>query len=159
MCRSLMNWAVGFVVLVAVPAAWAQDKKGDEGRLAGVRFQKATPLKDGVNRFNERVEALGKADGLDLARDEAPLTAEEVVAAIRGWSPDQHPVRDETLKEFRKIAETETLPPGSSLRFTPGWVYKGHRFDVWWIDLTLPTGEKTIYKYRICSRLFRSIPE
>jgi hypothetical protein len=133
-------------------------RAADDDRLAGVRFREATHLKDGVQRFNEQVERLGKADGLDLARGEAPLTAEEVVAAIRGWIPAQHPVEDETLKKFRQIADSEVLPPGSSLHFTRGWVYEGHRFDVWWVDLSLPTGEKTAYAYRIRSRLFRSGP-
>jgi len=130
--------------------------RADEDRFAGVRFSEKTPLEDGVKKFNEQVKRLGDADGLDLANGEAPLTAEEVIAAIRGWIPKQHPVKEDQLKQFQLIADTKMLPPGSRIHFNTGWVYNGHRFDVWWIDLTLPTGEKTIYTYRIRNRLFRS---
>ena len=82
---------------------------------------------------------------------ELPLTEAEVVASIRGWIPEHTPgVTDDVYNQFQEIAESHTLPEGAELSFCPGWTgYRGYRFKVWWIDLSIKTGEKTGYTFRI----------
>lgn len=124
----------------------------DDGNYAGVQFERETALAEGVERFNDRVKVLG------IGQDEPPLTSDEVVAAVRGWIPERPAVAPEVLKQYRKIAGSGKLPPGSSISFTRGWIYGGYRFEVWWIDLNIMTGEKTGYTFRIRDRTIRSEP-
>lgn len=112
-------WSVAVIALAT--AVCAADPFAAEIRLATA-----------VERFNARakLDAVGKA--------ESPLTAEEVVAAIRGWVRKQHPVPDAFYNAFQTVANTQTLPAGSRLDFTTGWQKNnGHDFVVWWVDLTL----------------------
>ena len=105
----------------------------------------ATSLKAAVENFNQktRTHSIGKT--------QLPLTEDEVVAAVRGWIPEHTPgVTDDVFDQFQEIAESRKLPEGAELSFCPGWTgYRGYRFKVWWIDLSIKTGEKTGYTFRI----------
>lgn len=102
-------------------------------------------LKAAVAEFNK------KSSSHSIGKTQPPLTEAEVVAAIRGWIPKTTPgVTDEVFEQFQEIAESETLPDGAELSFCPGWRgYRGFHFTVWWIDLSIKTGEKTGYTFRI----------
>ena len=102
-------------------------------------------LKVAVEGFNTetRTHPIGKS--------QLPLTEDEVIAAIRGWIPEHTPgVTDDVYEQFQQIAESRELPEGASLSFCPGWTgYRGYTFKVWWIDLSIKTGENTGYTFRI----------
>jgi hypothetical protein len=131
----------GLAAWLAVAVA-AGDTSGAGGTLA-----------DTVAAFN--TEAARDAIG----RHEPPLTEDEVVAALRGWIRKRHPVSDDVYKLFQAIAETRQLPEGAELTFTTAWSgYNDLHFDVWWVDLSLSTGQGTGYTYRIRDRKIRSRP-
>jgi hypothetical protein len=102
----------------------------------------ATPIKTAVDKFNQRTA--GQADFLS----QSPLTEEEVIAAIRGWIPEHTPgVTNEVYDQFQQIAESGMLPHGAELRETDRWNgYRDFVFEVWWIDLSIKTGEGTGYE-------------
>jgi hypothetical protein len=118
------------------------------------RAESSTSLADAVTAFN--ILAQNRPNG----RDQAPLTEDEVVAAIRGWVRDTTPpATDATYDEFQKIAETRRLPKGAKFVPTDGWNgYRGFRFEVWWVDFEIPVGEKSHYNFRIRSRTISSRP-
>ena len=126
-----------------------------------VQFKVETSVDEGVKRFNERVNQLQAGKG------QLPLTSNEVIAAIRGWIPEEHPVTPEVLKRFQEIAETGKLPPGSSLRFMQSWSgYNGFNFEVWWVDIQLSPVDRSKkdpvigfgYSFRIRDQKIRSWP-
>ncbi len=111
-------------------------------------------LADAVKDFNARA-AKDKT-----GKDQPPLTVAEVVAAIRGWIRDQTPsATDDVYRAFQKVAMTKQLSEGARLSYCTGWLgYNGYDFDVWWVDLTLPTGARTAYTFRIRARMINSRP-
>ncbi len=106
---------------------------------------KSNSLKAAVEDFNAkaRMDPTGKS--------QPPLTENEVIAAIRGWVPEYTAsVSDDVYAQFQQVAESGELPEGAGLSFCSGWDgYRGYSFSVWWIDITLKTGEKSGYTFRI----------
>ncbi len=102
-------------------------------------------LKAAIEDFNE------KALTDPIGKSQPSLTEEEMIAAIRGWVPENTPgVTDEIYDKFQEIAESRSLPDGADLSFCSGWTgYRGYSFNVWWIDLSINTGENTGYTFRI----------
>ena len=86
-----------------------------------------------------------------MATSQLPLTEEELVASIRGWIPEQTPgVTDVIYEQFQQIAETREFPENAKISLCPSWVgYRGFRFDVWWVDLTLKNDDGTGWTFRI----------
>ena len=106
---------------------------------------KSNSLEQAVERFNAetRTHPVGKS--------QLPLTEAEVIAAIRGWIPKTTPgVTDDVYNRFQDIAETRILPEGARLSHCSSWEgYRGFHFKVWWIDLSIKTGETEGYTFRI----------
>jgi hypothetical protein len=120
---------------------------------APLASESPTSLADAVKTFN--TEAMKDPIGVN----EPPLTEVEVVASIRGWDREQIPVTDEVYELFRKITETRQLPKDARLTFTTGWDgHNGYHFNVWWVDLTIPIGDKGGYTFRIRDRKINSRP-
>ena len=91
-----------------------------------------------------------------IGATQAPLTTDEVVAAIRRW-PHDRKITDEKKKKFVEIADTRMLDasiaPGTRMSFSTGYRTNGHHFTVWWIDLTFDR-----YTFRIRDRTISSRP-
>jgi hypothetical protein len=120
----------------------------------GLAADEPRPLADAVADFNLR------AAKSETGKLQPALTQEEVIAAIRGWMRDRTPVADATYQEFQTIAATGALPAGARLHFTTRWTgYNGYDFDVWWVDLTIKTGENKIYTFRIRDQKIASRPK
>lgn len=102
-------------------------------------------LKAAVEDFNQKTHTH------PIGKSQPPLTEEEVIAAIRGWIPENTPgVNDDIFGKFQEIAESRVLPMGADLSFCPGWTgYRGYSFEVWWIDLSIKTGENAGFTFRI----------
>ncbi len=135
-----MKIATTFFLLVAIafiPSFSSATSQSDETKNA--------KLSDAVDQFNQRVQSH------EIGKNQPKLTEQEVIAAIRGWIPERHPnATDEVVAVYQKIAETGELPPGAELSFCPSWNgYRGYVFTVWWVDLSIRTGEKTGYGFRI----------
>lgn len=119
--------------------------------IAAVAFSaqdEAAPstLKAAVAKFNQETQTH------PIGKSQFPLTEDEVIAAIRGWIPESTPyVTDKIFNAFQEIAESRKLPPdGVELSFRADWAgYRGFRFDLWWIDLTIKTGENDACLFRI----------
>ncbi len=86
-----------------------------------------------------------------VGKTQPPLTEAEVIAAIRGWVPKTTPdITDEVYNRFQDIAESRVLPDGARLSHCSSWTgYRGFRFKVWWIDLSIKTSETEMYTFRI----------
>ncbi|MFP6584994.1 MAG: hypothetical protein VCD00_20850 [Candidatus Hydrogenedentota bacterium] len=102
-------------------------------------------LGEAVQEFN------AKAQWNPTGNAQPELTSSEVVAAIRGWIVERTPsATDEIYELYQEIAESQMLPAGTELTFTTGWAgYRGYKFRVWWVDLSIKTGEETGYTFRI----------
>jgi hypothetical protein len=132
-----------FALLACAQAAWLGFGNAAEPR----------PLVDAIADLNSKAakEAIGNV--------QPPLTEAEVVGAIRGWvRRARPPAADETYLAFQNVATTGLLPDGARLDYTTSWRYNGYDFNVWWVDLTLMTGEKTFYTFRIRERIIASRP-
>ena len=119
-----------------------------------------TPLKEAVAAFNDKAaaylsatETRGDSSARTADRRPAPLTEDEVVAAIKGWDREKQGVDDTTYRIFREMADSRVLPPGATLRFSNFWYHYAeqdeYEFLVWWIDLDVMTGENKGYTLRI----------
>jgi hypothetical protein len=151
----LMNAVIAsfFVGLMAFsPEAFGQQalpKRDALGRIV----HPPTSLKKAVEAFN------AKAATDSIGKDQPPLTEDEVIASIRGWIRKRNPISDEGYKVYQEIAEKRELPEGVYLSPLTGWHgYNDMHFDVWWIDLHIPMGERKGYSYRIRERMIRSRP-
>jgi hypothetical protein len=116
-------------------------------------------IDEAVQQFNARAEANA------VGKTQPPLTSAEVIAAIRGWIPEEHPHCEVFLPQFRKIAESGIIPAGCYLDFIPGWVgYHGYDYKVWWIDLFVPGTDKQKathhwgYNFRLRAQMISSQP-
>jgi hypothetical protein len=117
----------------------------------------ATSLAEAIRAFNERasVDPVGKG--------EAPLTEEEVVAAIRWWDRDRKPALPEApvpealARRFLRIAEAREFPADASFetltKFKPGGDYL---FTIWSVRLVLPRGGGYSYDIEVRHRMVRS---
>jgi RNA polymerase sigma factor (sigma-70 family) len=119
----------------------------------------STPLKDAVEALNEKT-ATGYFDmewlrNPPLAKTQwpAPVTVDEVIAAIRGWDQKKYPVVDTTYRIFQQIAESKALPTGARLYFRDEWKHPGGQdkfeYRVWRIQLDVMTGKDTGYGFVI----------
>ena len=140
MGRKLAMAISAILALIAYPVA------GDENG-------KVPTLADAVKEFNQRAQkdATGK--------DQPALSEDEMVAAIRGWIREGDTTTDEVYKVYQTIADTKRLPAGAKLTFTTRWSgFNKHEFDVWWVDLSIKTGEDTGYTFRIRDQKLRCRP-
>jgi hypothetical protein len=114
---------------------------------------KPVALADAVKEFNQ--SAADDPVGLT----EAPLTEDEVISSLRGISRGQNPrMTDDVYNAFQKIIITRMIPAKAKLGFTNGWTYNGYAFTVWWVDLSVMTGDATGYTYRLRDRKISSRP-
>lgn len=120
----------------------------------------STPLEKAVVSFNEKaakrfseIEARGSPTVWTADRRPAPLTEDEVVAAIRGWNREQRKVDDNIYRIYQRIADSRVLPPGAELGFHLYWYHfdqhDQYEFLVWWIDLDVMTSKDTGCTFRI----------
>ncbi|MGL4463304.1 MAG: hypothetical protein ACRC1K_14240 [Planctomycetia bacterium] len=113
----------------------------------------AVSLADAVKAFNEKVA------NHHIGKNEAPITEEEVVAAIRASErPDELAVSDTMYNDFKRIADARRLPQGAFLEPIGGGWDPGGAFiyDVWWVRITMPKEDGGSYSFRIRERILRS---
>ena len=95
------------------------------------------PLSEAVITFNQQ------AAGDPIGKDQAALTEEAVVAAIRWEMLDRKKllVSDETFRTLSEIIETRWLPKGFQLEKHRGYEPNDQvTFDVWSVRLRIPGG-------------------
>lgn len=108
-------------------------------------------LADAVAEFN------AQAAQDPIGKDQPPLTEDEVIASLRGIIRERTPMTDDVYNALQKVAVTRMLPAKAKLDFTTGWSgHNGFVFTVWWADLSIMTGEKTGYTYRLRDRMIAS---
>ncbi|MEM7576724.1 MAG: hypothetical protein AAF328_04535 [Planctomycetota bacterium] len=115
----------------------------------GLESQTATGASADVS-LAAMVEAFNaKAADDPTGQGQPPITVDEVVAAIRGWIPDLGPdIDDATFDRYQQIAETGVVPPGTVLGSMTRWHgYRGFVFQVWWVDLNLPSDGEGFHGY------------
>jgi len=135
--KNLLQYCVLLFIVCSMGTA-SHDKKPLGAAVPGT-------IATSVNLFNSQ------AKGDPIGKLQPPLTEQEVIAAIRAWTPAKSDrVADEVYDAFQEIAESGWLPEGSQLRYKTKWSgHQGYSFDVWWIDLSIKTGERTGYVFRI----------
>jgi hypothetical protein len=140
-------FAFSAILPIALPRAVgapAEEKAENESPVS---------LVDAVKAFNSSAarNVVGSAEPL--------LTEDEVIAAVRGIVRSQYPrMTDDVYNALQKIVVTGMLPANATLTFITGWRYEGYFFKVWWVDLSVMTGEKTGYTYRLRDRKISSRP-
>ena len=117
-----------------------------------LRIDVPTSIEQVVREFNE------KAKHHTVGKLQPPITADEVVAAIRrlqqkncsSWT-------DEVFKRFLAIADTEEIPEGSELSIITRYIgIRGFEITVWCVDLRIPTGLGSTNGFRIRDRTIAS---
>jgi len=107
-----------------------------------------------VERFSElEIKGGRRPDGSPVWTKDlwpAPLTVDEVIAAIRGWDREEHEVDDETYRIYEKIADSKALPAKAWLESSMQRRIEGeYENKEWWIDLIAMTGKNKGYGFRI----------
>jgi len=103
----------------------------------------STPLAESVAGFNSA------ASNNPVGMHEAPITEDEIVAAIRSQIPTLD-ATDHVKAIYSRIARTRRLPRGAMLDSIPGYSPSaGQHYTVWWINLNVVTGPKSGYGLRI----------
>jgi hypothetical protein len=151
--RSLLPAAILLIFVLLVNDMWLPRALSapDENTLTD---NVPVSLADAVKACNERASR----DPIGLA--EPPLTEDEVLASLRAIMRSQHPrMTDDVHNALQKVALTRMLPAKAKRDFTNEWLgYNGYSFTVWWIDLSIMTGDKTGYSYRLRDRKISSRP-
>jgi hypothetical protein len=93
-----------------------------DSTLYYVQIDERKSLEQAVREFNY------KAKHHSVGKTQTPLTADEVVSAIRSKNAKGN-------ARLEEIAETRLLIPGEELSFISGWITEGNYVTVWWIDL------------------------
>ena len=94
----------------------------------------------GQNSLIEAIFHFNKKSLSDsIGASQAPITEEEVVAAILLWeSPSNAPISDELLGIFKSIAESKALPGNAIFESLNGYDRGGsHIFDVWSVRIKI----------------------
>lgn len=111
-----------------------------------------TPMARAVEEFNEH------AKGTEVGKTQPLLTVEEVLAAVRDWSPNEDPIDPEMFAALQEAARSGTLPKGAYLSFNSGSVSRnGYDIDAWNIYLQVglnkyPNDLVDVPSYRILIR-------
>lgn len=174
--KSILTVFVSTLLICSVHSLSAEESSADTDELKALRQRvkqleaavsklennktsneptKATSLADAVEKFNVR------AASNPIGRTQPALTVAEVLAAIRWLKPGDAPVTAKELAAFKKIAETQMLPPGTEFevisRFIPSDKYK---FQAWSVRLRMPrTSQKGwTYAFPIRERWISSTP-
>ena len=93
-------------------------------------YPEVTPLARAVEEFNEH------AKRTEVGKTQPPLTVEEVLAAVRNWSPKEDPIEPKMFAALQEAARAGMLPKGSYLSFSSGSVSRnGYDIDAWNIYL------------------------
>ncbi len=118
-----------------------------------------TPIAAAVAEFNRL------AASNPIGKTQPPLTVDEVIAAIRGFTAEEHPHSEVFLPQFKKMAQTGIIPAGCHLSFICGWTpNKDYDYVVWWIDLFVgrenadPAQGSYGYNYRLRAQMISSQP-
>jgi beta-lactamase regulating signal transducer with metallopeptidase domain len=157
---SLIPWRlVTLRTVAAEPQKPDAAGDGENEREFTIGPKTATPLDQAVREFSEKTARHSfnlqgpRQSPLPKEKWPAPLTADEVIAAIRGWDRTKHPVADSTYRIYEEIAKTKILPPHSQLSFQDQWWQYSEQdndeYRVWWIDLAVMTGKNAGYGLRI----------
>jgi hypothetical protein len=113
----------------------------------------AVPLCVAVKDFNDR------AARDEIGQEQAPLTEEEVVAAIR-WAivtRDKLPVSDKTCQTLARITESRELPQGFELEVLTGFAPNDQvYFSAWSVRLRVPREPMGTYAISIRERWISS---
>lgn len=89
-------------------------------------YPKATSLVQAVDEFNKRAQRTG------VGKTQPPLTVDEVLAAIRDWSPKEDPIELPIFEGLQQAAKSGMLPKGAYLRFNSGaYSRNGYDIDAW----------------------------
>jgi hypothetical protein len=120
--------------------------------LYRLKIDVPTSIEQVVREFNE------KAKHHTVGKSQPPITAAEVVAAIRRLRQEDCPSwTDEVFNRFLAIADTEEIPEGSELSFITRYHgIRGFDITVWCVDLRIATGPGSTNGFRIRDRTFAS---
>ena len=100
------------------------------------------PLSDEVAAFNAR----SRTDFVGMY--EPPITEDEIVTTIRERLPNLN-ASNRVKGIYARIADTRRLPRGATLQSISRHRTSGEDFIVWWINLSVMTGNNSGYGLRI----------
>lgn len=150
MKRAFISLPFMFVLSVSVANGQVEDLDeihDPDAKFGRVTAAESQSLADSVAQLNEI------SRNHNIGRTQEPLTADEVVGAIRRWS-NALDISPETKAQFERIAETGMLNDGDELEFSTGLWSGGNYYTVWWLDLTVDK-----YTFRVRDRTISSRPQ
>ena len=122
--------------LASQPTPWQERKPAElrpdtaEYLLRTRGYPEATPLARAVGEFNER------AKQTEIGKTQPPLTAEEVLAAVRDWNSKEDPIEPKMFAALQEAAKGGMLPKGAYLSYSSGSLSRnGYDIDAWNIYL------------------------
>ncbi len=149
-------------------AAEATDEQSDAEKWGehAIGPKTATPLAEAVKAFNEKVAQHrfdvegSQTSPLPKAKWPAPLTEDEVIAAIRGRDRKKVPVTEAMNRIVDKIAESKILPPHAQLYFWEDWRQDDEsdkdEYRIWGITLDAMIGKNKGDGFRIRNQKLES---
>jgi hypothetical protein len=137
----MLFWSCPFVVAQVDENARNHDP---DAKFGFVNVAEPQSLAEAVQQLN----SISKQH--NIGKTQEPLTADEVIGAIRRWS-NKRDIPVETKAKFERIAETGMLNAGDQLKFATGLFSEGNFYAVWWLDLTVDN-----YVFRVRDRTISS---
>ena len=139
------RWSGGLDQSMQDDSKGHDDSASVDTRLSGpygfLTAKHSASLEDAVAAFN-RIAAEN-----EIGKTQKPLTAKEVIAAMRSWG-ERKECSEETRTVFQQIIETNELRPGDQLSFTSRRISEGHVFDVWEVRFGDGKGSTAWFKIR-----------
>ena len=144
-------------VSVASEAPEAEMKKSPEE----FGYFKEMKVEEAVAEFNLR--ALSNRIG----KTQPPLSAEEVLTAIRSWEIGEEPIDRNVFGEFQKISKSGLFPKGAYIDFFSGYnARNGHDIEAWIIfikvrlnqNYDMEQDERPLYSHKIRMKFISSKP-
>lgn len=109
---------------------WSHQRLSSQGYPQEISLQRA------VDIFNQ--DAQRDVTG----RTQPPLTADEVVAAIRAWDVKQQPMKKKFFQLYQRVAKSGVMPTGAYIFFTKGYVdFNGYDIEFWEIYMLVGLDE------------------
>jgi hypothetical protein len=136
-----------FMIAVQQGLAAPADSSGnDDGQ------NQAVPLAEAIAEFNHA----SLAD--PIGGREAPMTEDEVVAAILLWEREtDSPVSEALFRTFKDIATSRRLPGNAAFESLNGYDRGGdHVFDVWSVRIRMDREDGSSYAFVLRERKLRS---
>ncbi|MDF1744538.1 MAG: hypothetical protein P1V19_12650 [Gimesia sp.] len=133
-----------------------------EAEVQNLKYGKQADTTRNTNSLAAAIKRFNARSAKDqIGRTQPELTLSEVIAAIRWLQPDDVSVTAEEFAAFKKIAETQELPPEAKLEVISSFIPNDKfKFKAWSVRLRVPRSAMKgwTYAFPIRQRWISSAP-